>query len=157
MASYLIIAKKTSWNINTVKNSLKATKPVLIYGKPDNIATDGVTPFILDDRPPEMRLFGRARAAEPAAAVQTVPGGRGGAFSGALDRYQAAGMERKLYDTLRLTVPIIDAAVCKIVRLTGGVSVQCESRRAQEDLNRFLESVQVNACGTGIETFLGII
>ena len=103
-----------------------------------------------------MRLFGRARAAEPAAAVQTVPGGRGGAFSGALDRYQAAGMERKLYDTLRLTVPIIDAAVCKIVRLTGGVSVQCESRRAQEDLNRFLESVQVNACGTGIETFLGI-
>ena len=26
----------------------KATKPVLIYGKPDNIATDGVTPFILD-------------------------------------------------------------------------------------------------------------
>ena len=103
-----------------------------------------------------MRLFGRARAAEPAAAVQTVPGGRGGAFSGALDRYQAAGMERKLYDTLRLTVPIIDAAVCKIVRLTGGVSVQCESRRAREDLNRFLESVQVNACGTGIETFLGI-
>lgn len=94
-----------------------------------------------------MRLFGRARAAEPAAAVQTVPGGRGGAFSGALDRYQAAGMERKLYDTLRLTVPIIDAAVCKIVRLTGGVSVQCESRRAREDLNRFLESVQVNACG----------
>ena len=80
----------------------------------------------------------------------------GGAFSGALDRYQAAGMERKLYDTLRLTVPIIDAAVCKIVRLTGGVSVQCESRRAREDLNRFLESVQVNACGTGIETFLGI-
>ena len=103
-----------------------------------------------------MRLFGRARAAEPAAAVQTVPGGRGGAFSGALDRYQAAGMERKLSDTLRLTVPIIDAAVCKIVRLTGGVSVQCESRRAREDLNRFLESVQVNACGTGIETFLGI-
>ena len=102
-----------------------------------------------------MRLFGRARAAEPAA-VQTVPGGRGGAFSGTLDRYQAAGMERKLYDTLRLTVPIIDAAVCKIVRLTGGVSVQCESRRAREDLNRFLESVQVNACGTGIETFLGI-
>ncbi len=34
--------------------------------------------------------------------------------------------------------------------------VQCESRRAREDLNRFLESVQVNACGTGIETFLGI-
>ena len=78
-----------------------------------------------------------------------MPGGRGGAFSGALDRYQAAGMERKLYDTLRLTVPIIDAAVCKIVRLTGGVSVQCESRRAREDLNRFLESVQVNACGDG--------
>ena len=48
LASYFNYSKKTSWNINTVKNSLKATKPVLIYGKPDNIATDGVTPFILD-------------------------------------------------------------------------------------------------------------
>lgn len=93
---------------------------------------------------------------EPTAAVQTVSGGRGGAFSGTLDRYQAAGMERKLYDTLRLTVPIIDAAICKIVRLVGGVSVQCENRRAQAELNQFLQSVQVNACGTGMETFLGI-
>lgn len=93
---------------------------------------------------------------ETTAAVQTVSGGRGGAFSGTLDRYQAAGMERKLYDTLRLTVPIIDAAICKIVRLVGGVSVQCESRRAQAGLNQFLQSVQVNACGTGMETFLGI-
>lgn len=88
--------------------------------------------------------------------MQTVSGGRGGAFSGTLDRYQAAGMERKLYDTLRLTVPIIDAAICKIVRLVGGVSVQCENSRSQAELNRFLQSVQVNACGTGLETFLGI-
>ena len=65
-------------------------------------------------------------------------------------------MERLIYDSLRLTVPIIDAAICKIVRLVGGVSVQCESRRAQAGLNQFLQSVQVNACGTGMETFLGI-
>ena len=39
LASYFNYSKKTSWNINTVKNSLKATKPVLIYGKPDNICT----------------------------------------------------------------------------------------------------------------------
>lgn len=103
-----------------------------------------------------MKLFGKKRPMETTAAVQTVSGGRGGAFSGTLDRYQAAGMERKLYDTLRLTVPIIDAAICKIVRLVGGVSVQCESRRAQAGLNQFLQSVQVNACGTGMETFLGI-
>lgn len=103
-----------------------------------------------------MKLFGKKKPMETTAAVQTVSGGRGGAFSGTLDRYQAAGMERKLYDTLRLTVPIIDAAICKIVRLVGGVSVQCESRRAQAGLNQFLQSVQVNACGTGMETFLGI-
>lgn len=102
-----------------------------------------------------MRLFGKSKTVETAA-VQTVSGGRGGAFSGTLDRYQAAGMERKLYDTLRLTVPIIDAAICKIVRLTGGVSVQCESCQIQDQLNLFLRSVQVNACGTGLETFLGI-
>lgn len=48
LASYFNYSKKTSWNINTVKNSLKAVKPILVHGKPDNIATDGVTPFILD-------------------------------------------------------------------------------------------------------------
>ena len=102
-----------------------------------------------------MRLFGRARLRSQRRRCRPCRR-EGRRLFRSLDRYQAAGMERKLYDTLRLTVPIIDAAVCKIVRLTGGVSVQCESRRAQEDLNRFLESVQVNACGTGIETFLGI-
>lgn len=96
-----------------------------------------------------MRLFGRARAAEPAGGGADRARREGRRLFRSLDRYQAAGMERKLYDTLRLTVPIIDAAVCKIVRLTGGVSVQCESRRAREDLNRFLESVQVNGLRHG--------
>lgn len=40
--------KRTSWNINTVKNSLKAIRPVYVYGKPENKASDGVYPFILD-------------------------------------------------------------------------------------------------------------
>lgn len=48
LASYFNYSKKTSWNINTVKNSLKTVRPVLVYGKPDNITTNGVTPFILD-------------------------------------------------------------------------------------------------------------
>lgn len=41
-------SKSTSWNINTVKNSLKAARPVYVHGKPDNKASDGVYPFILD-------------------------------------------------------------------------------------------------------------
>lgn len=39
---------RKSWNINTIKSSIKAQQPVYVYGKPDNKPSDGVYPFILD-------------------------------------------------------------------------------------------------------------
>lgn len=48
MAYYFNYNKKEPWINKSIKNSLKAAKPVFVYGKPDNKVTDGVTPFILD-------------------------------------------------------------------------------------------------------------
>ena len=59
-----------------------------------------------------------------------------------------------LYYALREAVPVIDAAVTKLVRLTGGFSVHCADRRAQDYLDGFLRRVPVNGCSTGIENFM---
>ncbi|HHZ05460.1 MAG TPA: serine/threonine protein phosphatase [Clostridiales bacterium] len=65
------------------------------------------------------------------------------------------GGEQRLYATLREALPIIDSAICKIVRLMGDFTVECGDKSAQKQINRFLQNVQVNATGVGINTFLG--
>lgn len=64
--------------------------------------------------------------------------------------------ERALYRSLRESVPIIDAAIYKLRRLIGGFQVTCGDPAAQKALREFLDSVQVNAMGTGIDEFVGI-
>ena len=99
-------------------------------------------------------IFGKKKR-EPAAA-QTVPAGisSGHPFS-LLGRYAPLSRtELRLYETLREAVPIIDAAVCKIVRLVGGFTVQCPNPEIQRQLELFLTHVPVDACGQGVESFL---
>ncbi len=62
--------------------------------------------------------------------------------------------ERRLYQSLRENVPIIDAALCKIIRLVGSFRIQCGSSVLQNELNDFLKNVKVNSCETGIDSFL---
>lgn len=81
-----------------------------------------------------------------AAAVQTQ-----GAWTPVLPL--AAG-ERGLYRALREQVPIIDAAIYKLVRLVGGFQVHCPERRAENGLRRFLETVPVNGMNCGVDSFL---
>lgn len=62
--------------------------------------------------------------------------------------------ERRLYAALREAVPVIDAALDKTVRLTGGFTVTCPGKGAQEGLARFLETVPVGGGQTGAQSFL---
>ena len=62
--------------------------------------------------------------------------------------------EKRLYKSLREAVPIIDAAIYKIIRLVGGFKVECDDVRVQNMLNEFLKNVKVNSCETGIESFV---
>ena len=61
--------------------------------------------------------------------------------------------EKELYDRLRFAVPIIDAAIMKIIRLTGGFHVICSDENEQTQLNSFLESVPVGLTGRSIGCF----
>jgi hypothetical protein len=60
----------------------------------------------------------------------------------------------QLYSALREAVPIIDAAVTKLVRLTGGFEVRCSDSKAQKALDRFVSQVCVNGNQTGLEAFI---
>lgn len=61
--------------------------------------------------------------------------------------------EKELYDKLRFTVPIIDAAINKIVRLTGGYRVICQDENMQELMDCFCGEVPVGLTGKSIQSF----
>ncbi len=62
--------------------------------------------------------------------------------------------EKRLYKSLREAVPIIDAAIYKIIRLTGGFEIVCDDAFVQNKLNVFLKNVRVNSCETGVDSFI---
>lgn len=67
----------------------------------------------------------------------------------------AAGpAERRVYDSLRQNIPLIDAALDKIVRLIGEFKVSCPDAQAEQVLASFLENVQVNSAQNGVQSFL---
>ena len=88
-----------------------------------------------------------------AAAAQLRDGGRH-PFS-ALDGYVPLGNgEITLYRAIREAVPVVDAAICKLVRLCGGLSVRCRDGAAQEELDRFLRTVPTGWGQRGLQSFL---
>ena len=91
---------------------------------------------------------------EPPAAVVQVRRGEGQPF-GVLDRYvPLRGGEIALYRAIREGVPILDAAIWKLVRLCGGVGVKCADSTAQKGLEEFFRTVDTGWGQRGIQSFL---
>ena len=65
-----------------------------------------------------------------------------------------AGGDVMLYRAIREAVPVVDAAVCKLVRLTGGVKVKCTDAKAERELGEFLRTVNAGRGQYGINAFL---
>ncbi len=62
--------------------------------------------------------------------------------------------EARVYAALREAVPIIDAAICKIIRLAEGFSVETGNENADRCLSDFLKTVNVGGNQTGINSFV---
>ena len=74
---------------------------------------------------------------------------------GILDGYVPLGApQTKLYYALREAVPVIDAAIFKIVRLTGGFEVRCSDSAAQAELDSFVRNVPVGGNRQGLSAFV---
>ncbi|MBQ2347138.1 MAG: serine/threonine protein phosphatase [Clostridia bacterium] len=74
-----------------------------------------------------------------------------------IDRYTPLmNGENRIYSQLREAVPIIDAALDKIVRLVGSFTVECGNKNIEKRINRFLQTVRSGGCLSGIDPFLNI-
>ena len=74
---------------------------------------------------------------------------------GALRGYVPLGTgEERIYYQMRTAIPVLDAAVGKLVRLSGGFQVRCRNQIAQEKLNQFLKIVPCGRGQFGIGNFL---
>lgn len=62
--------------------------------------------------------------------------------------------EFALYEGLRDAVPVIDAAINKIVRLTGGFTVKTDDSQHQEELDDFVSGVRVGISGRSLHNFI---
>ena len=62
--------------------------------------------------------------------------------------------QTSLYRELREAVPVLDAAIYKIIRLTGGFHVECKHDANTKALSRFLETLNVGGNQQGIEAFI---
>jgi len=59
-----------------------------------------------------------------------------------------------LYKSLREAIPIIDAAIHKIIRLIGSFTVSCDDKKAERLVESFLRNINVGGTRQGIEAFL---
>lgn len=96
----------------------------------------------------------RGVAAQPGAACAQLRDTGRHPFS-ALDRYVPLSRgELAIYRAIREGIPVVDAAICKLVRLCGGVRVQCWDPAAQEGMDRFLRTVPTGRGQRGVQSFL---
>ncbi len=93
--------------------------------------------------------FGRKKQPPaPVQGVQTAPQGTGGReFPVQLYSYE-------LFEKIRRTVPILDAAISKLVRLIGSFRVECADARMQPLLDAFLQEVPVGLTGQSVYGFI---
>ncbi len=102
-----------------------------------------------------MKIFERKRKSEKSeVAVKGVPQLYGNRFSVSGMISEKAPAEYQLYYNLRRKVPVLDGAIAKIVRLTGGFSVLSDDARAQKLLDAFLVNVNVGGNQTGLNAFI---
>ena len=99
------------------------------------------------------RRFQKERSTGGEAAVQLRSGGRS-AF-GMFERYvPLLDGETALYRAVREAVPVVDAAIGKLIRLAGGVKVRCGDAEAERALAHFLREVPAGRGQRGIQAFL---
>ena len=98
-----------------------------------------------------MRLFSKRKSPQPPA-VQTCTAADRGIIPPLYTSDDP--VQYRLYRELREKVPVIDAAIMKLVRLLGEFRVICADELSQQALDRFVSQVSVGGTGTGLQAFI---
>lgn len=90
----------------------------------------------------------------PVTAVCQLRGGSSHPFSNLRSFTPLGAGEERMYRELREAIPVLDAAVGKLVRLSGGFQVKCRNQEVQQKLNHFLNTVPCGRGQVGMDSFL---
>lgn len=97
-------------------------------------------------------FFAKKSSSSPVAAVQT------SANRGFLNNFEnfspMSSAQIRLYRDLRNSVPIIDAAIDKLVRLVCAFTLTCNDKIAEREMQNFFKKVPVGGNTRGIEAFI---
>ncbi len=97
-------------------------------------------------------FFTKKQTDLPVAAIQT-SAGRG--ILNSFDGFSPVSSANiRLYRELRSSVPIINAAIEKLVRLVCAFTVTCEDSLAEKEMKSFFKNVPVNGNTRGIDAFV---
>ena len=94
----------------------------------------------------------RKKKDPPSVAVQTAA--RQGSVPPFTWSESGSGCRAALYTSLKNAVPILDAAVGKLVRLTVGFEAHTADPAADRALQQFIGQVPLAGCGNGVHAFL---
>lgn len=93
-----------------------------------------------------------SKTADSAAAATQLRSSEAHPFAAMKSYVPLGGSEYRLYRSMREALPILDAAIIKLVRLTGGFRVDCGE--STEALEEFLRTVDCGRGQRGIHSFL---
>lgn len=99
-----------------------------------------------------VKWFGKQQRA--AAAPVQLRSGEHHPFGMLGDYVPLRGGETALYRAVREAVPVVDAAVYKLIRMCGGVTAECADKAAEQLLREFLRTVPTGRGQFGINAFL---
>ncbi|MBQ6387915.1 MAG: phage portal protein [Ruminococcus sp.] len=101
-------------------------------------------------------MFGRKKQdREVTRVAQTVPKKASDSALFGLSHYVAqTSVERELYAALRESVPMIDAALGKIIRLIGGFHIRSDHAACERMAQQFVREVKSNGTDQGLHGFI---
>lgn len=86
----------------------------------------------------------------------TTPQVRSSHHFDALNSFPTSVCQPEIYKKLRESIPIIDTAIYKLVRLTGGFTVKSNNKRNQEELDYFVKNINTGVAGKGLQQFIDL-
>ncbi len=73
-----------------------------------------------------------------------------------LNSFPTSVCQPEIYKKLRESIPVIDTAIYKLVRLTGGFTVNSNNDKNQAQLNDFVKNINTGVAGKGLQQFIDL-
>jgi hypothetical protein len=73
-----------------------------------------------------------------------------------LNSFPTSVYHPEIYKKLRESIPVIDTAIYKLVRLTGGFTVKSNNDKNQAQLDDFVKNINTGVAGHGLQQFIDL-